>query len=118
MTTRLPQITNSHAGHISVGQYLQATNRSCPKRNHLLGENFCRFAVKLKVYIDAANNVEPFDSNALHKRYLDAVGRLSEPKENESNRLKLPSTGQFLPEIMFKKLNTWKQNCHDEVLVN
>lgn len=117
MTTKLPNLTKSLNESISVGKFVRATSRSCPKRNHILGEHFCRFAIKLQLYIDAANNVEPFDTNLLHKRYEDAIEKLCAPKTNESVRLKLPSTGQLLPDSVYKSLETWKQNCRVEVSV-
>lgn len=119
MTSRLPNLTQSlKENNISVGKFLQATKRSCPKRNKFLGEKFCIFAVKLKVYIDAVNNAEQFDTNLLHKRYKNCIEKLCEPNAQEPTHLKLPSTGQFISENIFKSLSTWKRNCHDEVWVN
>lgn len=119
MTSRLPNLTQSlKENKISVGKFLQATKRSCPNRNKFLGEKFCIFAVKLKVYIDAVNEAEQFDTNLLHKRYKNCIDKLCEPNAQEPAQLKLPSTGQFLSENISKSLSTWKRNCHDEVSVN
>lgn len=102
----------------SVGKFLKPTKRLCPRRNHILGENFFRFAIRLNLYT-TANGAERNDRNRLHEKYDQALRKLDliNPTVDQTNHIKLPSTGQFLTESISKSLGKWKQNAHQEIRV-
>lgn len=118
LTSRLPKLQLPLDENTSIGKFLRQTKRSCPQRNQILGEEFCRFAIRLKVYTTATND-ERNDTNRLHKMCEDATAKLDliNPQPNDSNKIKLPSTGQFLTESISKALTKWKQNAHQEIQV-
>lgn len=118
LTSRLPKLQLPLDEMTSIGKFLRQTKRSCPQRNQILGEEFCRFAIRLKVYTTATND-QRNDTNRLHEMCKDAAANLDliDPQPNESNHIKLPSTGQFLTESISKALGKWKQNAHQEIRV-
>ncbi|XP_031637122.1 endoribonuclease Dcr-1-like [Contarinia nasturtii] len=115
-TSRLPSLSLPLSDQISVGKFLQPTRRSCPRRNHILGGNFCRFAIRLKLYT-AANNDERINRKLMQTRYKEASSNfdLIDVTINDSQKIRLPSTGQYLSESISKSLNKWKQNAHHEI---
>lgn len=105
---------------ISIGKFLRAENNICPQRNHFLGENFCRFAVNLKVFTDASRNNEQDDTNLLHNKHNEMIGNLdlSKSQSDDFSHISLPSTGRLLSGSINKCLNEWKQNATDQVRVS
>lgn len=117
-TSRLPKISDSLIDHISVGKFLQPTKRSCPRRNQILGEQFSRFAIRLKIYTDA-NRMDRCNKNLMHQNYQNKMQKLdlNHTEIYETNHIKLPTTGQQLAESISKSLSKWKHNAHDEIRV-
>lgn len=107
--------------NISIGKYLQATNRSCPHRNQILGEKFCQFALKLTLYTTACERQQQHDRNQLHNQYLEGISKLelqtTPSKDSGSEQIRLPSTGKFLTGSVNESLNRWKQRGFNEVWV-
>lgn len=100
---------------------MQPTNRSCPRRNHILGEEFCRFALKLTLYTNARKQHQQYDTNVLHTQFTEAISKLelrTSTKCSESEQIRLPSTGKLLTASINSSLNQWKQKALDEVRVS
>ncbi|XP_055316038.1 endoribonuclease Dcr-1-like [Sitodiplosis mosellana] len=116
LTSRLPKLKLPLDDNTSIGKFLRQTKRSCPRRNQILGEEFCRFAIRLKVYTTADNH-ERSDKKRLHEMCQEVATKLDliDPQPNESSHIKLPSTGQFLTESISRSLGKWKQNAHQEI---
>lgn len=119
MTCKSRKIPASIQQNTSIGKFLQSTKKSCPRRNLVLGENFCRFALRITLYTDAVRSNKPFDSNLLHHQYAKAIGKLQlkDQRTCESSHLKLPSTGQLLSSTVFSSLDKWKHSAHEQVKV-
>lgn len=99
---------------------MRATNRSCPRRNHILGEKFCRFALKLTLYTNACEKHQQYDKHLLHTQFVEAISALelqTPTKSPESEQIRLPSTGKLLTASTNDSLNQWKQKALDEVRV-
>lgn len=115
-TSRLPSLSSLSNEQISIGKFLQSTKRSCPKRNQILGENFCRFAIRLKLYTTAKDD-ERCNTKLMQKRCEEATTHLDliNVSKNGSNKIRLPSTGQYLTESVTRSLCKWKENAHHEI---
>lgn len=108
----------------SIGKYLRATEGMCPKRNHILGEYFCKFASIMHLYTnpltsDAVRN----NSHVMHVKHSDAIKKLSlkQYRNNtklEEKNLDVISTGEPLPNDLNDALRKWKYGAFDEVAVN
>lgn len=118
-TSRLPKLSSSLNENISIGKFLRPTTRICPKRNHFLGEHFCRYAVRLKIFSSADNN-EQNDTQLLHTRSMESIKQLDllNVNHDDCGQIKLPSTGEVLSESINKSLSKWKHNAHHEIRVN
>lgn len=117
---KLPKLPISKPQQTSIGKLLQTTNKSCPRRNNVLGKHFCRFAVRLKQYTEATSNSLIVDTNHLQNQFDELISKLdlNDPFEKDSNPIRLPSTGQLLSTSINKSLDKWKCNAYDEVKVN
>lgn len=122
LTGSVPMLTSIlQQNSVSIGKYLRATNRSCPRRNQILGEHFCRFAIKLTLYTNACAEHQQNDTHRLHSQFHEAISNLelrTPAKCFELEPIRLPSTGKLLTASINASLNQWKLKASDEIRVN
>lgn len=121
MSCKLPKLPASILKNTSIGIFLQTTNKSCPRRNNVLGEIFCRFAVRLKLYTDAVSSQPEVDTKQLQHKFIEVISKLElreATHHHESSHLKLTSTGQLLSTSVYKSLDKWKHSAYDEIQVS
>lgn len=110
------------AAKLSIGQCFQSSNELCPARNTILGEHFFTLAVRLALHTDP-NTTEDDRRNTryLHQQCEHATQRLTfshlESTVERDEKIKLPTTGEYLPEDITKALIQWKYNAFGETKV-
>lgn len=104
-----------------IAEYLISSEKQCPKRNHILGEHFCKFAVRMNIYTNPElSETERCNSTLLHQKQLNILSKLAlvDHKSLPSgDSIKLVTTNENLPNNEYNALNKWRQSAYGNVQV-
>lgn len=107
--------------HFPISEYLISSEKQCPKRNHILGEYFCKFAVCMNIYTNPKlSDAERCNSTILHQKQINTLSKLAlvDRKHFQSGEsIKLITTNENLPNNEYNALDRWRQSAYENVQV-
>lgn len=107
---------------LPIGQCFQQSNELCPARNKILGYHFFTLAIRLALHTDPQTTEDDQkNTKNLHQQCEYAKQRLTlnhlESSVDRNEKIKLPTTGEYLPDNITKSLIQWKYNAFRETKV-